>query len=260
VANGKVYVPTMDNQLLVYGLKHNAAVVPAVTGLVNAASYAAGAIAPGELISLYGQNLGPQALTVASLNSYGVIGTQLAGTMVTFNGIPAPVLYSSSGTAAAIVPYEIAGSQSATVQVTYLGQLSSSQTLPVAAAAPGIFTADASGSGPGAILNSDYSLNSPSNPAAAGAIVVVYATGGGQTNPASNDGSITTAAMPLAADCAVTVGGQAAQVLYAGNAGGEVAGVTQFNLQLPKGVTGTVPITIRVGSAFSSTNVTISIH
>jgi len=260
VANGKVYVPTADDQLLVYGLKQSSTPVPAVTGVVNAASYAGGAIAPGELIAIFGQNMGPQNLSVASVNHYGEFGTQLSQTMVTFNGLPAPVLYTSAGTAAAIVPYGIAGSTTATMQVTYRGQVSISQTFRVAATAPGIFTADASGSGPGAILNSDYSLNTPLNPAAAGSVVVVYATGGGQTNPSSTDGAITAGAMPLSADCAVTVGGQAAQVLYAGNAGGEVAGVTQFNLRLPAGVTGTVPISLRVGSAFSSFNVTISIR
>ena len=260
VANGKVYVPTMDGQLLVFGLQYNTATAPAVTGVVNASSYANGPIAPGELLALYGQNMGPQYLTVASLNRYGNIGTQLSGTRVTFNGIPAPVLYTSSGAASVIVPYGIAGASSVTMQVTYQGQLSSSQTLQVTATAPGIFTADASGRGPGAILNSDYSLNTPSNPAAAGSIVIVYATGGGQTSPASNDGTITAGAMPLASDSSVMVGGLDAQVLYAGNAGGEVAGVTQFNIQLPQGVSGTVPIVIRVGSAFSSVNVTVSIR
>jgi uncharacterized protein (TIGR03437 family) len=260
VAGGKVFVPTLDNQLMVYGLQYNTAYAPAVTSIVNAASYANGAISPGELVAVYGQNMGPQTLAVAGLNSYGNIGTQLRGTTVTFNGIPGPVLYTSSGAVAAIVPYAIAGSATATVQVSYYGQVSSSQTVPVSATTPGIFAADASGSGPGAILNADYSLNSPSNPAAAGSIAIVYGTGGGQTNPGGTDGAITSAAMPLTADCAITVGGQAAQVLYAGDAGGEVQGVTQFNIQLPQGVTGTVPIVIRVGSSYSSSTVTVSIH
>ncbi len=177
-------------------------------------------------LALFGQNIGPQTLVTGSYNSYGCLSGQLDGMQVTFNGVPAPLLYTSSGTAAAIVPYEIAGSSTTVMQVTYNGQTAASQTFTVAATAPGFFSADSSGSGPGAILNSDYSLNSPSNPAAAGTIVIVYGTGGGQTNPPSNDGAITIAAMPLSADASVTVGGQPAQILYAGNAGGEVAGVT----------------------------------
>ncbi len=260
VANGKVYVPTMDGQLLVYGLIRNTVQTPAVTGVVNAASYAASAIAPGEIVALFGQNMGPQSLVTGTYDGYGNLSTQLYGTQVTFNGIPAPLLYTSTGAAAAIVPYAIAGSSTATMQVSYNGQNAASQNFTVAATAPGLFSADASGKGPGAILNADYSLNSPSNPASAGSIVVVYGTGGGQTNPPSTDGSITAAAMPLSADVQVMVGGQPAQVLYAGNAGGEVAGVTQLNIQLPAGVTGTVPVVLTVGGVASGSAVTVSIQ
>jgi uncharacterized protein (TIGR03437 family) len=259
VANGKVYVPTMDGQLLVYGLQTNAAKTPSVTGVVNAASYASGSLAPGEMVAIFGENMGPQHLVTGSFANYNGTGI-LYGTSVTFNGIPAPLLYTSSGTAAAIVPYALAGSSTAQMQVSYNGQQAAAQNFKVAAAAPGVFAADSSGKGPGAILNSDYTLNSPTNPAAAGSWVIIYATGGGQTNPPSTDGAVTTAAMPLASDTSVTVAGQPGQVLYAGNAGGEVAGVTQINLQLPAGVTGTVPIVVTIGGASSSAAVTVSIQ
>jgi uncharacterized protein (TIGR03437 family) len=260
VANGKVYVPTMDGQLLVFGLQFNSVKTPSVTGVVNASSYAAGAVAPGEIVALFGQNMGPQNLVTGTYNNVGNLGSQLYGTQVTFNGIPAPLLYTSSGAAAAIVPYALAGSSTASMQLSYNGRSAPAQTVTVAAAAPGIFSADASGRGPGAILNADYSLNSPSNPAPAGSIVIVYGTGGGQTNPPSSDGAVTTAAMPLAGNVSVTVGGQPAQVLYAGNAGGEVAGVVQLNLQLPAGVTGAAPIVLTVGGVSSSSTVTVSIQ
>jgi uncharacterized protein (TIGR03437 family) len=261
VANGKVYVPTMDYQLLVFGLNYNTVTSPLVTGIVNAASYSNGAVAPGEMVAIYGQNLGPQNIAVATFdNSSGNTNTQLAGTQVTFNGIPAPLVYTSSGAAAAIVPYEIDGAGQASVVVSFNGQVASTQIMTVADAAPGLFSADSSGSGPGAILNADYSLNSPSNPANAGSIAVIYATGGGQTNPATISGTVTTAATPLVDQVAVTVGGQPAQVLYAGNAGGEVAGVVQLNVQLPAGVTGTVPVTVTIGTHPSQATVTMSIQ
>ena len=259
VANGKVYVPTMDYQLQVYGLNYNTVSAPLVTGIVNAASYSNNAIAPGEMVAIYGQNLGPQAISVATFDNTNT-NTLLAGTQVTFNGIPAPIVYTSSGAAAAIVPYEIAGSSQATVVATYNGQPSSTQTVNVADAAPGIFSADSSGSGPGAILDADYSLNGSTNPAAAGSVVVIYATGGGQTNPPAASGTLTTSATPLADDVTVTVGGQPAQVLYAGNAGGEVAGMVQINLQLPAGVTGTVPVIVTIGNHVSQATITMSIQ
>jgi uncharacterized protein (TIGR03437 family) len=259
VANGKVFVPTMDYQLLVYGLNYNVVSAPLVTGIVNAASYSNAAVAPGEMVAIYGQNLGPQSISVATFDNSNT-NTLLAGTQVTFNGIPAPIVYTSSGAAAAIVPYEIAGSSQAAVVVSYNGQPASTQTVNVTDAVPGIFSADSSGSGPGAILDADYSLNGPANPAAAGSVVVIYATGGGQTNPPTTSGMVTTAAMPLADSVTVTVGGQPAQVLYAGNAGGEVGGMVQINLQLPAGVTGTVPVIVTVGNHVSQATITMSIR
>ncbi|HZL57912.1 MAG TPA: IPT/TIG domain-containing protein, partial [Bryobacteraceae bacterium] len=260
VANGKVYVPTMDYQLLVYGMKYNTVSKPGVTAIVNAGSYAGGAVAPGEMVAIYGQNLGPANLVTATFTGSGNMNTQLYGTQVTFNGIAAPLVYASAGAIAAIVPYEISGASSASVVVSYNGQVAAAQTIPLVDAFPGLFSIDASGRGPGAILNADYSLNADANPAAAGSVVIIYATGGGQTNPPSSSGNITIAAMALAGDVSVTVGGQPAQVLYAGNAGGEVAGVTQINLQLPAGVTGTVPVTVTVGGNISQTSVTVSIR
>jgi uncharacterized protein (TIGR03437 family) len=262
VANGKVYVPNSSNQLIVYGLNGGGITgrAPAVTSVVNAASYVSGPIAPGEIVAIFGQNLGPQNLVIGSFDGEGRMRSLLAGTQVTFDGLPAPLLYSSGGAVAAIVPYEIAGEDSIAFQISSNGQISDSMNLPAAPAAPGVFSADASGSGPGAILNQDYSLNSAANPAAAGSIVVIYATGGGQTNPAAADGSITMGAAPLAADVSVTVGGQPAQILYAGNAGGEVAGAMQINLQLPAGVSGQVPVVVTVGGQASQATVTVAIR
>jgi uncharacterized protein (TIGR03437 family) len=63
--------------------------------------------------------------------------------------------------------------------------------LPVAASAPGIFTLDATGIGPGAVLNQDNSVNGVANPAARGSVMSIDATGEGQTSPAGVTGSVT---------------------------------------------------------------------
>ncbi|MDP9169637.1 MAG: hypothetical protein M3N54_03375, partial [Acidobacteriota bacterium] len=259
VADGKVFVPTMDNQLLVFGATVGHGLPPSITGIVNAASYASGPVAPGEIVAILGQNLGPQDIAVSGVDASNSLPTNLNGTLVTFNGVPAPLIYTSAGAVAAIVPYEIAGAQNATAVLTYNGAVAQPQTLALAAAAPGIFSGDASGSGPGAILNADYSLNTPDNPADQGSIVVVYATGGGQTNPAAATGKITSAAAPLVSDYSVTVDGIPVKVLYAGNAGGEVAGAVQLNVRLPAGSTGQVPIVLTVANQPSQANVTVSI-
>jgi uncharacterized protein (TIGR03437 family) len=267
VADGKVFVPTASNSLVVYGALKGAVSTgtPAITGIVNAASYAQGPIAPGEIVAIFGDNLGPAQIAVggfdkAALNNKAPMVRALGGTEVTFNGLAGPLIYTSEGAIASIVPYEVEGAETITVQVTHDGQVSAKIAVAGAVAAPGIFTADASGSGPGAILNNDYSLNTPENPAAAGGIVVVYATGGGQTSDPSSTGGITTTAAPLSAEVRVTVGGLPAKVLYAGNAGGEVAGAVQLNLQLPDGVTGTVPVVVTIAGVASQATATVSIR
>ena len=61
------------------------------------------------------------------------------------------------------------------------GSVIAELTLPVANASPALFTLYETGAGPGAILNQDATLNSPWNPATGGSVLVLYATGTGQT-------------------------------------------------------------------------------
>ena len=136
------------------------------------------------------------------------------------------------------MPYAVAGQSSTQVQVDYLGAVSGAITLPVAATLPGVFTLDGSGAGAGAILNAaDESVNSPSNPVAPGDWVSIFATGAGVTMPAGVDGLLATAPLSLVqAPVAVTIGGIACQINYAGSAPGLVAGVLQVNALVPQGV------------------------
>jgi uncharacterized protein (TIGR03437 family) len=259
VANGKVYVPAASNTLMVYGLSSGTTggITPSITAVVNAASYAGGAVAPGEIVALLGENLGPDSLVAGTFDSSNLLPTQLAGTQVAFNGIPAPLLYSMGTAVAAIVPYEVAGAQNVTVQLTANSQSSVPQILPLQDSLPGVFSADSSGSGPGAILNLDYSLNSPNNPAAAGSIVIIYGTGGGAT-PNARTGRLVTSADQTSATVSVTINGQDAPVLYAGAAPGLVDGAMQLNVRLPQGVTGDLPITVTVNGHASVSTVTVS--
>lgn len=180
---------------------------------------------------------------------------------VTVNGLATPLIYTSAGQAAAIVPYATAQGM-AEVAVSYQGQTAAASVL-IQAASPGVFTANASGRGQAAALNQDGTLNSAAAPAHAGDIVVLYLTGEGQTMPAGVDGTL--AAPPLPAPIAsvmATVGGLLAQVKYAGGAPGEVAGLMQLNIQLPAGVsTGdAVPVMITIGTASTQQGVTLAIR
>ena len=241
---------------------------PNVTRMVNAATYLdADHITPGEIVTLGGTALGPASPAGLTLNSDGTVATDVAGVQVLFNGVPGPLVYASPNLISAVAPYELAGSDTASVQVVYNGVGSNMLSVPVAAAVPGVFTANSAGSGPGAILNQDNSVNSPANPAPKGTAVVIYATGEGQTKPQGITGQVTTVSNtpPLTPEPAqpvtVQIDGQPATVLFAGEAPGLVSGVLQVNVQVPENArSGDLPVTISVGGIASQTGVTVSVR
>jgi uncharacterized protein (TIGR03437 family) len=237
---------------------------PSVTAINNAASNVSGAVAPGEIVTITGSGLGPSPLVSAHVGSDGLYDTALAGTSVQFNGIPAPMIYTSATQVAAIVPYEITGT-SVPVTVTYQGQTSAATLVVVAASAPAIFTLDSTGQGQAAAVNQNGSINTTSAPALIGSIVSLYATGEGQTTPLGVNGKPATVPLPKPnLPVSVTIGGQtvsAAQIQYAGGAPGLVAGLLQVNVQIPSGVTpgNAVPIAVSVGGKTSQASVTLAV-
>ena len=166
-----------------------------VDAVTNGASNLPLPIAPGEIVILTGSGLGPAQLTSARPRSDGFYDTQLAGTSVQFNGIPAPILYTSATQVAAVVPYAVTGA-SAQLTVTYQGQTAPPPTVAVAASAPGLFTADSTGKGQAAAVNENGSINSASRPAPIGSVISLFATGEGQTSPQGVDGKPATAPFP----------------------------------------------------------------
>src|ERR1017187_8264109 len=140
-------------------------------GIVNSATYAGGGVAPGELVDIFGQNLGP-ASGLSNQGSAGIVPNSLAGVRVWFDGIAAPILYASAGQLNVVAPYAIAGETSTSVRVEYLGAFSPAVSVPVLPAQPGIFILDASGAGPGGGLIQDYSGTSATNSAKRGAPLI----------------------------------------------------------------------------------------
>jgi uncharacterized protein (TIGR03437 family) len=235
---------------------------PSLASVNSAANYRNDAVSPGEIVTLFGSNLGPATLAPLQVAA-GSVTNSLAGTQVLFDGTPAPLIYTVANQVSAVVPYGVAGKDSTKIQVTYNGATSNTVTMPVQAAHPGIFTLDASGLGPGAILNQDTTINSSANGAARGSIVAIYATGGGVTRPALADGAVTGNDLPFVTQpVTVTIGGIDARVAYAGGVPGAVAGLTQINAEIPAGVTPSngVPIVIKIGNYPSAPGVTISVR
>jgi uncharacterized protein (TIGR03437 family) len=233
-----------------------------ISGVTNSASGQTGAVAPGELIAIYGSGLGPANGVPFTVDpATGAVDTTLGGTRVLFGTIAAPITYASAGQVNAIVPYEMAGQSQVTIEVQYQSG-SASQTVPIASAAPGAYTLNSSGSGQAAALNQDYSINGPSKPAAKGSYVTIYFTGGGQTNPGGVTGSVTGSVLKwLTQGISVTVGNQPATVTFDGSAPTFVDGVDQLNIQLsPNTPSGAQAVVITVGGVSSPSSATIFVQ
>jgi uncharacterized protein (TIGR03437 family) len=142
-----------------------------------------------------------------------------------------------------IVPYEVAGQATTSMVVQYLGVSSAPFNLSVAVRSPGIYTINSAGL-QAAALNQNGTVNGTgangTSYASPDTDVVLYATGGGQTSPASITGSVTPAPPPFykIPNVTATIGGQPAVVDFAGGAPGLVAGAIQLNIHIPKGLTG----------------------
>jgi uncharacterized protein (TIGR03437 family) len=230
---------------------------PALVSVVNAATLApgyasayargAGAIAPGEIVTLFGNGFGSSNPTV------------------NFGQFPASVLYSSNCQVNAVVPFEVNPGLAIPIAVQSGAQTLGPVKLLVVVAAPGIFTTTQTGSGQAAILNQDSTVNSASNPAARGSIVSVYMTGVGALKPSLADGSIGPLIPPFpmpVADIGATIGAVDAQVTFAGQAPGLIAGATQVNVEVPQTapVGAAVPITIYAAGYATLGQVTMAVR
>jgi uncharacterized protein (TIGR03437 family) len=230
--------------------------------VVNAADNVSGPVTPGLILSVYGPNIGPAAPAGPVWSAEGVLAREVAETTVAFDGVPAPVLFASPSQINTIVPFAAAGRAATSLQVRSRGRVVLEASLPVSAAAPALFTLDNSGAGPGAILNQDYTVNSASNPAPRGSIVMFFGTGGGQTDPPGTDGGIVRGSpAPLRTSVSARIAGLPADVLYAGAAPGLVAGVFQVNVRIPSdAVPGVAPVLLMVGGFPTQSGVTLALR
>ena len=231
---------------------------PAQSALVimNAASLQAAAVAPGEIVSLFGSGLGPATGVSASQPA-----AELGGVQVLFNGSTAPIFYSGQNQINVQVPYSVAGLQACNVQVVSGSVVRGQGSVAVTDASPAIFTA-ADGAGQAAALNEDGSFNSPDNPAPRGSVIVLFATGEGQTDPPGADGQPAGLPAPVPVlPVRVQIGGYNATITYAGEAPG-FAGLLQVNAIVPGGFapTGILPVILQVGNTTSPAGVTIAVR
>ncbi len=228
--------------------------------VVNAASFASGPIAPGEIISIFGAGLGPETPALGVVDSEtGRLPTALEGVSVLLDGEPSPLLYVRETQINAQVPYEIAGRSSVQLAVSYGSIDSPRATLAVSPARPALFLIP--GSRSAIVLNEDGRLNSASQPARLGESVRLFGTGQGETSPPSGTGQM---APVMSAhrieEASVMVGGSAAEVVSAGLAPG-FAGVFLIQVRIPDTATTgeETPVSVTIQGESSPTGVVMSI-
>ncbi len=232
-------------------------------GVTSVAGYDFGPVTAGQIVDLIGTNLGPLNSAVLTLDAEGRVSRTLAGVEVDFDGVAAPLVFVTSDDARAVAPVSVAGKSSVQVVVKTPAGASPAVTLPVVPASPAQFTLGPPTTLQGAIVNQDGTVNSPQNPAARGSIVSLYGAGFGPTTPALEDGRVYRANLPvLVFPVAVTIGGAAGEVQYAGQAYGLVAGVMLINVRIsPQAATGpNQPVIVNAGPYTTPRPVQIAIR
>ncbi len=278
------YFPFVDSTIPAMALETNGAIdvlagnqvlgynpapttLPSILGVVNAAltNQLDSAIAPGELVSLYGFFLGPTVPASFQLDATGAVPKSLQGISVLFDEIPGAMISVSANRVETIVPFGVSSRPSVTVRLQFGTAAANLGPVVVAPAMPQLFQSGAgSNGGPyAAAVNQDGTINGPNNPAVPGTIIALWGTGAGLTNPASTDGSVNQAPfaqlkLSVSVDELAPVDptfAQPLEVLYAGAAPGLVAGVVQINVRLPNFPSnyGARILRVKVGDATAQT-------
>jgi uncharacterized protein (TIGR03437 family) len=195
-----------------------------------------GRFAPGMLATIFSFPSAPFGGTTASFVA-SPISAALGDVQVSVGGTPAPLLYVSPSQINFQVPAAtpVGGLEEIQVARVSSGQVLASWLFQMDAVSPGLFSVDGSGSGQVVALNEDGSVNNGANPAQAGSIVTLYATGQGALQGMPPDGQpaqgmVATPEMPQVFINAGFV--PSGDVQWSGLAPG-FAGLWQINVQVP---------------------------
>lgn len=234
-------------------------------GIVNAAGFQSQALAPGSLISIYGNGL---SLTQPPAVSTMPPDFLLNGTEIDLNQHHTPLLYVSPTQINAQVPWELAGQAQASLAISVSGVPGQTVTVPVAGYSPGIFTLDTAAHGavliaaPGVVIAASTGSLPGARPVNRGEYIQIFGTGFGPVTrqPPTGYASPYVQFSETTEKPSVDLGGVAALITFSGLAPG-VVGVYQINALVPDNApTGdSVPLkaTIR---GFESNTVVIAVR
>ena len=225
-------------------------------GLRNGASFAAGAVAPGSISTVFGSF----GLVLPAQAIFLPLPPALTGLSIRIGGASAPLFYASGGQVNLQIPWDLAGQSAVNMAAALNGITGPAQTAQVAPFAPAIFAVNGLGTGQGVVTDTSYHTVNLSNPATAGTVIQIYCTGlGAVTNPpaSGNPASATTLSRTTTTPT-ITIGGIPAVVSFSGLVPGTV-GEYQVNAQVPVGVAPgpAVPVVLSIGGA-TSNSVTIA--
>lgn len=231
---------------------------PVISAATNGASFESGAAAPGELVTLFGENLGPAQGLGAQLDENGNVARQLGdvrvipGSSSPFANPPTPLFFVREDQINLQIPYEVTQvGPFMTLTVERDGVRSAAIQIPLATASPGLFKLS-DGSNQAIVVQSDGGFNSDAAPARRGETVLLFGTGHGLTIPASATGVPAPMQAPFPRPIlpvTVEIDEVRAQVEFAGAAPGFV-GLLQLNVVIPDGVSsGLVRLSLRIGEA-----------
>lgn len=230
-------------------------------GIVNAASGQLGrGLAPGSYISLFGASFTDQTRVFGT----NYLPLSLAGVSVGFDvpgqtnrSFPGVISFVSPGQINVQVPWELAGQSQVQLKVSNGLYSSARLTVPLNEVSPAFFEYSDAGSGRQLIaaLDQNFQLVTGAAPVARGSVVQLYANGLGPVDNQPATGEVAPSS-PLAT-CRITpqitIGGQNANILYAGLAPGFV-GLYQVNAVVPANApTGIQPVVITMNGVASKT-------
>ncbi len=232
---------------------------PQINSVVSAADFST-SLAPGGLVSVFGNQLSPVNLATSEIP----LPTALANSCLSVNGQPIPVLFVSPNQINAQMPFQASGN--VTLVLRTPGGTSNNYNLVVLPNAPSVFLSGVAGPEtniPTVVRNDDGGLVTDSHPIhrKSNTALVIYLTGLGLTSPAVPTGMPAPMAPSLATSLTsptVTLGGVQLRLLYSGLAPGLV-GVNQINVEVPNNVPDGLSVPLVIGQGTSSTAIGVRV-
>ncbi|MDA0203747.1 MAG: S8 family serine peptidase [Acidobacteria bacterium] len=225
---------------------------PVIAGIVNGASFAASApVAPGSIVSIFGDNLAEFLGGASSLP----LPIALKHVSVSFDfpetglSVAAPLYFGSPKQLNVQVPWEFAGHNFAIVKVRINDTVSGTFVLNLRDSAPAIFEFNFEGQLLGVATHANGAVVTPANPAKRGETIVVYGTGFGPLQTPQATGQPASGEVRLAATPVSTIG----SVAFGGLAPGFV-GLNQININVsPSSQSGAQELRLSTGGLTSKT-------